>query len=246
MPQPVGAVSAMAAESTQEEAVMVRRSLVGLAVAAALVVVPPPARASAPPVGPLPRGPVTTIRVQRGLLFAIALPHPATGLAWRGARLSDATIARPLDEGELSGNIVFTYRAGRAGTTTVVYALTRDETPTALQARYFRVVVVAASPTPAAQASWRARCSAAPQIAARYVVPPAPFSARIISVKRQALPPSEPTGGGSSFKRLYRVTFYAVKGNAVLPAGHRYTQYAYVARKTASASWCFLKGGSGP
>jgi hypothetical protein len=202
-----------------------------------------PARASAPPVGPLPSGPVTTIRVQHGLLFAIALPRPDSGLTWRGARLSDATIARPLDEGELNGNIVFTYRAGHPGTTTVIYALTRDETPKALQARYFKVVVVAAPP---AQPSARSRCSTLPQIAARYIVPPAPFVARIISVKRQPLPSFEPAGGGPNVKRLYRVTFYAVKGNAVLPSGHRYDQFAYVARTTTSAPWCFLKGGSGP
>ena len=99
------------------------------------------ARATAPPVGPLPRGPLTTIRVEHGLVFAIALPRAQSGLAWRGARPSDASIARPLDEGELNGNIVFTYRAGHTGTTTVVYALTRDETVQALKARFFKVVV---------------------------------------------------------------------------------------------------------
>jgi hypothetical protein len=71
--------------------------------------------------------------------------RPGKGLTWRGARPDDATIARPLDEGELNGNIVFTYRAGRTGSTTVVYALTRGETQKALEARYFRVLVVGAS-----------------------------------------------------------------------------------------------------
>lgn len=99
------------------------------------------AQASAPPVGPLPKGPVTTIRVQHGLLFSIVVPRPGAGLTWRGARPSDATVARPLDEGELNKNIVFVYRAGHAGTTTVVYALTKGEGPKALQARYFKVVV---------------------------------------------------------------------------------------------------------
>ena len=84
---------------------------------------------------------MTTIRVQHGLLFGIALPKRAAGLAWRGARQSDASIARPVDEGELNGNIVFTYRAGHRGTTTVVYALTKGETAKAFEARYFRVVV---------------------------------------------------------------------------------------------------------
>jgi hypothetical protein len=125
----------------RKEAVMIRRSLVGLVATLGLATAVVSARATAPPVGPLPRGPVTTIRVQHGLLFAIALPRPGSGLAWRGARLSDATVARPLDEGELNGNIVFTYRAGHTGTTTVVYALTRDETEQALKARYFKIVV---------------------------------------------------------------------------------------------------------
>jgi hypothetical protein len=92
----------------------------------------------------------------------------------------------------------------------------------------------------------RARCSPSPQVAAEFVIPPAPFRARVVSVRRTALPPGEPAGRGPRFKRLYRVTFVAVKGNAVLPAGHRYTQFAYVTRKTGSAPWCFLKGGSGP
>ena len=41
----------------------------------------------------------------------------------------------------MNGNLVFRYRAGRTATTTVVYALTRDETAKALAARYFRVLV---------------------------------------------------------------------------------------------------------
>jgi hypothetical protein len=114
------------------------RVLAALLAAAALAAA---ARASAPPVGPLPKGPVTTIQVRHGLLFGIALPRPRAGFAWRGARPSDAAIARPLYEGELNGNVVFVYRAGHRGTTTVVYALTRDEQQKAYQARFFRVVV---------------------------------------------------------------------------------------------------------
>ena len=184
------------------------------------------AHASAPPVGPLPAGPVTTIRVEHGLLFSIALPKPAPGLTWRGARRSNATVARPVDEGELNGKVVFTYLAGRPGTTTVVYALTRGEQLTALQARYFKVVV------------FLPRCSWSASVAAQYVIPPPPFAARLISGHRQAL--------AASGKRLYRVTFFALRGNAVLPSGHRYTQYAYVARSSPGARWCFVSGGSAP
>ena len=118
-----------------------RRILVVVVAAVALTPAAISAWASAPPVGPLPQGPVTEIRVRHGLLFAIVLPRPAAGLFWRGARQSDATVARPLDEGELKGNIVFVYRAGHVGTTTVVYALTRDEGPKALKARYFEITV---------------------------------------------------------------------------------------------------------
>lgn len=99
------------------------------------------ARASAPPVGPLPSGPVTSIRAPHGRLFALVVPRPAPGFTWRGARRSDAAVARPLDEGELNGNVVFVYRAGRPGKTTVVYALTRGEGYTAFKARYFRITV---------------------------------------------------------------------------------------------------------
>jgi alkylation response protein AidB-like acyl-CoA dehydrogenase len=120
---------------------MLRRSLLGVVAALALAIGAVSAPASAPPVGPLPKGPLTRIHVQHGLLFALVLPRPAAGLTWRGARLSDATIARPLDEGELNGNIVFVYRAGHAGRTTVVYALTKGEGPKALKARSFEVTV---------------------------------------------------------------------------------------------------------
>lgn len=112
-----------------------------MVVLAAVALAAASARASAPPVGPLPKGPVTTIRVQHGLLFSIVVPRPARGLTWRGARQSDATVARPLDEAEVNGNIVFVYRAGHRGTTTVVYALTKGETAKAYQARYFKIVV---------------------------------------------------------------------------------------------------------
>jgi len=100
------------------------------------------AGASAPPVGPLPSGPVTSIRVEHGQLFAIVVPRPGADFTWRGARQSDATVARPLDEGELNGNVVFVYRAGRVGSTTVIYALTRGEGYKAFKARYYKITVL--------------------------------------------------------------------------------------------------------
>ena len=117
---------------------MARRLLLLIVLA---LVVAASARASAPPVGPLPPGPTTSIHVRHGLLFALALPRPRVGYFWRGARQSDATVARPLYEAEVNGDLVFVYRAGHRGHTVVVYALTKDEGPKAVQARYFDVTV---------------------------------------------------------------------------------------------------------
>lgn len=112
-------------------------------VAAAVVgaVVTSTATASAPPVGPLPRGPVTAINVQRGELFAVALPKPSRGRVWRVARPYNATVVNQVSEGVQRGNIIVVYRALRPGRTTIAYALTLGETSKALQSRTFKVGV---------------------------------------------------------------------------------------------------------
>jgi predicted secreted protein len=118
---------------------MPRRLLVVALLALAAAV---PATASAPPVGPLPKGPVTTISVQHGELFGIALPGGVTGgNVWRIARNYDGRIVSEVSEGEQRGNIVAAYRAVRAGKATIVYALTHGESTKALKARTFRVTV---------------------------------------------------------------------------------------------------------
>jgi hypothetical protein len=166
----------------------------------------------------------------------MALPKaPASSeLVWRGARPVDLAVVRPLWDADVGASVVVVYRAVGVGQATVVYAQTRGETSNALQALRYRVVVVAP------------RCSVEPQAAAQYVIPRAPFVARVVSVRRSKLPPFEPAGRGPLFKRLYLVTFDALRGNAVLPSGHRYSQFAYLTRTSSSGPWCFLKGGSGP
>jgi hypothetical protein len=62
------------------------RLVMTVAAAATVLGVAGGAVASAPPVGPLPKGPVTTIVTQPGALVAIALPHRSGGLVWRLAR----------------------------------------------------------------------------------------------------------------------------------------------------------------
>lgn len=68
---------------------MVKRLIVPATLASAVSLVGS-AAASAPPVGPLPRGQVTSVDAKRGTLVAIALPAQASssGLVLRLARRS--------------------------------------------------------------------------------------------------------------------------------------------------------------
>jgi hypothetical protein len=114
-----------------------RLLLIGLVALAAAV----PASASAPLVGPLPNGPVTTISVQHGELFGIALTRPTGGNVWRIARHYNGQVVTEVSEGVQRGNIVAAYKALRPGNATIAYALTHGESTKALQARTFRVTV---------------------------------------------------------------------------------------------------------
>ena len=60
--------------------------------------------------------------------------------------------------------------------------------------------------------------------------------------------PASPSIDAPSYHplRLNRVTFRVSSGNAVLPAGHTYTQYAHVGRAYAGGRWCFVAGVSAP
>ena len=111
-----------------------------VAVAAAMLVLAVPVEASAPPVGPLPKGPVTTVRTPKGTFVSVALPH-LKGLSWRLARKIDTRVLVQVGEGDIGQTVVITYRAKAAGHTKVIYAATRGETSTARAARTFDVTV---------------------------------------------------------------------------------------------------------
>jgi hypothetical protein len=113
--------------------------LAGSLTAAVLAV---PGLAAAPPVGPLPTGPKSTIQTEEGQLIAFALPKRPEGRVWRVARRFDARVVRQVSEGEIArGTIVVVFRAVAPGTANVVFALTRGETAKALESRRYTVRV---------------------------------------------------------------------------------------------------------
>jgi hypothetical protein len=101
-----------------------------------------PACASAPPVGPQPTGPPTTVNLAVGRNHTVRLPQPqVAGRVWRIARAFDARVVREVREGETKGQVWVTFRAVGRGSTRVFFAQTRGETPHAYAARTFRFVV---------------------------------------------------------------------------------------------------------
>ena len=98
--------------------------------------------ASAPPVGPLPPSPVTTITTVAQELVSFALPHGQSGLVWRTALDSNPAVAREFAEGDIPGNItVVVFLARKPGTTNVAFGLTSDEHPKAYRAARYRLIV---------------------------------------------------------------------------------------------------------
>ena len=109
-----------------------------LVVAAALAA---PALATAPPVGPLPKGPTSTIRTQKGELVSFALPRRSGGRVWRVARQFNSRVVRQVSEADAGNSVVLVFKAVGNGTTTVAFGLTRGETAKAYESRRFVVTV---------------------------------------------------------------------------------------------------------
>jgi hypothetical protein len=118
-----------------------------LAVVTALVLVPL-ASATAPPVGPLPAGPTSTVRIQPAGSLTVTLPRPAVaGGVWRVARAFDGKVVKQVGErSTASGGVELTFAAAGTGSTRLVFAVTRGETAKAYAAR--RVVVRVANGCP--------------------------------------------------------------------------------------------------
>ena len=110
----------------------VRTFSLTIATAALLAIGASAAGASAPPVGPLPKGPVTQVTTPAGQLVAVALPRKTQGRVWRLARRVDPAVVRQVSEADVGGSVVVVFRATGRGTARIVFALTRGETPRAL------------------------------------------------------------------------------------------------------------------
>jgi hypothetical protein len=106
---------------------------VGTAVGSAL--------ASAPPVGPLPAGPTSTIDTHKGELLAFALPKRQSGRVWRIARPFNSRVVREVSEANVGRSVVLVFQAVGRGSATVSFGLTRGETPKAFESRRFVVRV---------------------------------------------------------------------------------------------------------
>ncbi len=118
-----------------------RRLIVPLLAAAVAVLAAAVARASSPPVGPLPAGYQSTIATRAGELVAVALPHRSGGRVWRIARAFDGKIVHEVTESDVGTQVVLVFKADRRGSTTLVFALTKGETTKALDARTFVIAV---------------------------------------------------------------------------------------------------------
>ena len=114
------------------------RITAGAAIVALALTVP--ALASAPPVGPLPPGPVTSISTPKGSLVPVALPSRA-GKSWRLARAVSPKILVEVSEANVGSSVVIVYRAVGAGSVSVRYGLTRGETRKAYASATFNVHV---------------------------------------------------------------------------------------------------------
>jgi hypothetical protein len=97
--------------------------------------------AAAPPVGPLPSGPSSTIQTQVGQLVAFALPHRPSGRVWRIARAINSRVLVQVGEADVGANVVLVFKAKAKGSATVSFGLTRGETAKAYEARRFIVKV---------------------------------------------------------------------------------------------------------
>ena len=113
-----------------------RRALLTAVVVAAIAAAT--ALASAGPVGPLPNGPTTSVRLTVGKTYTARLPKPkVAGRVWRIARPFNGKVVSETREGETKTQVWVTFRATGKGSTRIVFAMTRGETAHAYAAHTY-------------------------------------------------------------------------------------------------------------
>ena len=122
---------------------MTARIALPACLAAAALALAAPVVASAPPVGPLPAGPTTTISTARGELVAVWLPAQPAGRVWRLKGSVDTRVVQQVSEANVGGtkNVVVVFRAVGPGTAKLAYGATRGETAKAYAAKRFTITV---------------------------------------------------------------------------------------------------------
>jgi hypothetical protein len=100
-----------------------------------------PAQADSPPVGALPKGPVSEVTTTKGALVAVALPVRPNGLVWRLARPLNPRVVRQVSEATVDRSVVVVFRATGRGRARIVFALTRGETARAYASNTHRLTV---------------------------------------------------------------------------------------------------------
>jgi hypothetical protein len=98
--------------------------------------------AASTPIGPLPKGPTTTIDTARGSLVAVALPrqNASTGLVWRIARPLDAKVVKQVSEADVGSSVVLVFRVTGTGDATISFGLTKgDASGKAVRSAFYKV-----------------------------------------------------------------------------------------------------------
>lgn len=117
------------------------RLRIALPIAIAGLVLAAPAVADSPPIGPLPAGPTSHITVERGELFAVALPAQPAGRVWRLKGSINTKVVNEVSEANVGKLVVVVFKATGTGTTMLSYASTRGETTKAYAAKRFKIAV---------------------------------------------------------------------------------------------------------
>ena len=99
------------------------------------------AGATAPPVGALPKGQVTTITIPSQGYVSVVLNRGQSGLVWRVARPYDTRIVVQTTEADLGDLTVWVFRTVKPGSATLRFALTNGEHPKAYQAATYHLIV---------------------------------------------------------------------------------------------------------